>query len=159
MARKQGSLTDNACHLFAELDPTSQSASAIVNFVTKLMIGQGRVVKTWTRGILLSAGSRVCRLVWRRRYLPSTFVYVIDLCRRPGVFHVLVGCYYNISTDPGSDSRIRFSDPICGSCLACSRRFWNVAIVTRYIKLYGNRRWTDDLRLEHALLTMHCNAD
>ncbi|PNJ36442.1 TNS1 isoform 1 [Pongo abelii] len=34
VARKQGSTTDNACHLFAELDP-NQPASAIVNFISK----------------------------------------------------------------------------------------------------------------------------
>ncbi|XP_070570206.1 tensin-1-like isoform X13 [Ptychodera flava] len=38
VARKPGSLTDNVCHLFAEHDP-EQPASAIVNFVTKVMIG------------------------------------------------------------------------------------------------------------------------
>jgi len=45
VARKQGSATDNACHVFAELDP-DQPASAIVNFVTRVMIGQGRIVKS-----------------------------------------------------------------------------------------------------------------
>ncbi|XP_033855696.3 tensin-3-like isoform X1 [Acipenser ruthenus] len=38
VARKQGSATDNVCHLFAEHDP-EQPASAIVNFVSKVMIG------------------------------------------------------------------------------------------------------------------------
>ncbi|KAL4217472.1 Tensin-3 [Mactra antiquata] len=42
VARKQGSISDNCCHLFAELDP-DQPASAIVNFVTKVMIGQGKI--------------------------------------------------------------------------------------------------------------------
>lgn len=37
VARKPASLTDNQCHLFAELDP-EQPASAIVNFVTKVMM-------------------------------------------------------------------------------------------------------------------------
>ncbi|XP_071072231.1 tensin-1 isoform X26 [Dasypus novemcinctus] len=41
VARKQGSTTDNACHLFAELDP-SQPASAIVNFVSKVMLSAGQ---------------------------------------------------------------------------------------------------------------------
>ncbi|KAK2506290.1 hypothetical protein MC885_021130, partial [Smutsia gigantea] len=41
VARKQGSTTDNACHLFAELDP-SQPASAIVNFVSKVMLSSGQ---------------------------------------------------------------------------------------------------------------------
>lgn len=41
VARKQGSATDNACHLFAEHDP-EQPASAIVNFVSKVMIGSPR---------------------------------------------------------------------------------------------------------------------
>ncbi|KAM9396579.1 tensin-1 isoform 37-T47 [Salvelinus alpinus] len=36
VARKQGSTTDNVSHLFAELDP-DQPASAIVNFVSKVM--------------------------------------------------------------------------------------------------------------------------
>ncbi|KAG8510569.1 Tensin-3 [Galemys pyrenaicus] len=38
VARKQGSATDNVCHLFAGHDP-DQPASAIVNFVSKVMIG------------------------------------------------------------------------------------------------------------------------
>ncbi|KAJ8395420.1 hypothetical protein AAFF_G00031540 [Aldrovandia affinis] len=38
VARKTGSGTDNVCHLFAEHDP-EQPASAIVNFVSKVMIG------------------------------------------------------------------------------------------------------------------------
>uniref|UniRef100_W5N645 Tensin 3 n=1 Tax=Lepisosteus oculatus TaxID=7918 RepID=W5N645_LEPOC len=38
VARKQGSATDNVCHLFAEHDP-QQPASAIVNFVSRVMIG------------------------------------------------------------------------------------------------------------------------
>lgn len=37
VARKPTSQTDNQCHLFAELDP-EQPASAIVNFVTKVMM-------------------------------------------------------------------------------------------------------------------------
>ncbi|XP_056321886.1 tensin-1 isoform X4 [Danio aesculapii] len=36
VARKQGSTTDNVSHLFAEMDP-DQPASAIVNFVSKVM--------------------------------------------------------------------------------------------------------------------------
>ncbi|XP_059162032.1 tensin-1-like isoform X3 [Physella acuta] len=42
VARKQGSSNENSCHIFAELDP-EQPASAIVNFVTKVMIGQSKV--------------------------------------------------------------------------------------------------------------------
>lgn len=38
IARKTGSSTENVCHLFAEHDP-EQPASAIVNFVSKVMIG------------------------------------------------------------------------------------------------------------------------
>ncbi|XP_076858602.1 tensin 1b isoform X4 [Brachyhypopomus gauderio] len=38
VARKQGSTTDNVSHLFAEMDP-DQPASAIVNFISKVMIG------------------------------------------------------------------------------------------------------------------------
>nr|XP_033786327.1 tensin-3 isoform X3 [Geotrypetes seraphini] len=38
IARKQGSANENVCHLFAEHDP-EQPASAIVNFVSKVMIG------------------------------------------------------------------------------------------------------------------------
>ncbi|XP_026073299.1 tensin-1 isoform X6 [Carassius auratus] len=37
VARKQGSTTDNVSHLFAEMDP-NQPATAIVNFVSKVMI-------------------------------------------------------------------------------------------------------------------------
>ena len=36
VARKPGSATDNACHLFSELDQ-SQPAAAVVAFVEKLM--------------------------------------------------------------------------------------------------------------------------
>ncbi|XP_044161067.1 tensin-1 isoform X4 [Bufo gargarizans] len=36
VARKQGSTTDNVCHLFAELDPI-QPATAIVNFVSRVI--------------------------------------------------------------------------------------------------------------------------
>ncbi|KAK1879624.1 Tensin-3 [Dissostichus eleginoides] len=38
VARKSGTSMDNVCHLFAENDP-EQPASAIVNFVSKVMIG------------------------------------------------------------------------------------------------------------------------
>uniref|UniRef100_A0A8C9WTE4 Tensin 3 n=1 Tax=Scleropages formosus TaxID=113540 RepID=A0A8C9WTE4_SCLFO len=38
VARKTGSSTENVCHVFAEHDP-EQPASAIVNFVSKVMIG------------------------------------------------------------------------------------------------------------------------
>ncbi|XP_041117460.1 tensin-like isoform X5 [Polyodon spathula] len=38
VARKQGSTTDNVSHLFAEMDP-DQPATAIVNFVSKVMLG------------------------------------------------------------------------------------------------------------------------
>ncbi|XP_040913985.1 tensin-1 isoform X7 [Toxotes jaculatrix] len=39
VARKQGSTTDNVSHLFAEMDP-DQPASAIVNFVSKMIASQ-----------------------------------------------------------------------------------------------------------------------
>jgi len=39
VARKLGSRTDNACHIFAELEP-EQPATAVVNFVTRVMMGQ-----------------------------------------------------------------------------------------------------------------------
>ncbi|XP_029348877.1 tensin-1 isoform X4 [Echeneis naucrates] len=39
VARKQGSTTDNVSHLFAEMDP-DQPASAIVNFVSKMIAAQ-----------------------------------------------------------------------------------------------------------------------
>jgi tensin len=35
VARKIGSRTDNACHVFAEFDP-EQPATAVVNFITKV---------------------------------------------------------------------------------------------------------------------------
>ncbi|PIO34543.1 hypothetical protein AB205_0145150 [Aquarana catesbeiana] len=38
VARKSGTAAENVCHLFAELDP-EQPASAIVNFITKVMLG------------------------------------------------------------------------------------------------------------------------
>lgn len=37
IARKQASKTDNQCHIFAELE-AEQPATAIVNFVTKVMM-------------------------------------------------------------------------------------------------------------------------
>ncbi|KAM5303146.1 tensin-3 isoform 1-T1 [Glossophaga mutica] len=43
VARKQGSASDNVCHLFAEHDP-EQPASAIVNFVSKVMIGSPKKI-------------------------------------------------------------------------------------------------------------------
>ncbi|XP_058250690.1 tensin-3-like isoform X2 [Hemibagrus wyckioides] len=43
IARKTGSGMDNVCHLFAEHDP-EQPASAIVNFVSKVMIGSQKNV-------------------------------------------------------------------------------------------------------------------
>ena len=42
VARKQSSNNENSCHIFAELDP-EQPAFAIVNFVTKVMIGQSKI--------------------------------------------------------------------------------------------------------------------
>uniref|UniRef100_A0A1I7XX07 SH2 domain-containing protein n=1 Tax=Steinernema glaseri TaxID=37863 RepID=A0A1I7XX07_9BILA len=41
VARKVGSRTDNACHLFAELDP-DQPAQAVCNFITKVMMANTR---------------------------------------------------------------------------------------------------------------------
>ncbi|KAM3878198.1 tensin-2-like [Diretmus argenteus] len=38
VARRTGSLTENVCHLFAEIDP-EQPAVAIVNFINKVMLG------------------------------------------------------------------------------------------------------------------------
>jgi len=45
VARKAGGTTGNACHVFAEMDP-NQPANAIVNFLTKVMVGQGHFMKT-----------------------------------------------------------------------------------------------------------------
>lgn len=41
VAKKPGSTAENVCHLFAELDP-DQPASAIVNFINKVMLSQRR---------------------------------------------------------------------------------------------------------------------
>uniref|UniRef100_A0A8C7D1E1 Tensin 2a n=1 Tax=Oncorhynchus kisutch TaxID=8019 RepID=A0A8C7D1E1_ONCKI len=41
VAKKPGSMAENVCHLFAELDP-EQPASAIVNFINKVMLGPQR---------------------------------------------------------------------------------------------------------------------
>ncbi|KAM9855965.1 tensin-2 [Aulostomus maculatus] len=41
VAKKPGSLAENVCHLFAELDP-EQPASAIINFINKVMLSQRR---------------------------------------------------------------------------------------------------------------------
>lgn len=40
VARKPASNTDNQCHIFAELEP-EQPATAIVNFVSKVMMNSG----------------------------------------------------------------------------------------------------------------------
>ena len=46
VARKSGGIAaGNSCHVFAETDP-NQPANAIVNFLTKVMIGQGHFMKT-----------------------------------------------------------------------------------------------------------------
>lgn len=39
VARKIGSRTENTCHIFAELEP-EQPATAVVNFITKVMMGR-----------------------------------------------------------------------------------------------------------------------
>ena len=39
VAKKPGSMAENVCHLFAELDP-EQPASAIVNFINKVMLSR-----------------------------------------------------------------------------------------------------------------------
>jgi tensin len=44
VARKPNSPNDNTCHVFAEFD-SAHPANAVVNFLTKIMIGQGHVVK------------------------------------------------------------------------------------------------------------------
>ncbi|XP_025068058.1 tensin-2 [Alligator sinensis] len=41
VAKKQGSPCENVCHVFAELDP-EQPAAAIVNFITKVLLGLHR---------------------------------------------------------------------------------------------------------------------
>lgn len=41
VAKKPGSMAENVCHLFAELDP-EQPASAIVNFINKVMLSPRR---------------------------------------------------------------------------------------------------------------------
>ncbi|XP_066527330.1 tensin-2 isoform X4 [Hoplias malabaricus] len=41
VAKKPGSVVENVCHLFAELDP-EQPATAIVNFINKVMLGPQR---------------------------------------------------------------------------------------------------------------------
>lgn len=41
VAKKSGSASENVCHLFAELDP-EQPATAIVNFINKVMLGPSR---------------------------------------------------------------------------------------------------------------------
>lgn len=45
VARKHGNMADNACHLFAELD-LEQPATAIVNFINKVMLNQPRTNKS-----------------------------------------------------------------------------------------------------------------
>ena len=45
VARKSGGSAENQCHIFSEFD-VNQPASAIVDFVTKVMISQGRIVKS-----------------------------------------------------------------------------------------------------------------
>lgn len=41
VAKKPGSVAENVCHLFAELDP-EQPATAIVNFINKVMLAPQR---------------------------------------------------------------------------------------------------------------------
>ncbi|MEQ2162705.1 hypothetical protein GOODEAATRI_022547, partial [Goodea atripinnis] len=41
VAKKPGSMAENVCHLFAELD-SEQPASAIVNFINKVMLAPRR---------------------------------------------------------------------------------------------------------------------
>lgn len=41
VAKKPGSVSENVCHLFAELDP-EQPATAIVNFINKVMLAPQR---------------------------------------------------------------------------------------------------------------------
>ncbi|XP_061075045.1 tensin-2-like isoform X3 [Conger conger] len=41
VAKKTGSASENVCHLFAEMDP-EQPATAIVNFINKVMLGPSR---------------------------------------------------------------------------------------------------------------------
>jgi hypothetical protein len=41
VAKKLASRTDNACHIFAELEP-EQPGTAVVNFITKVMMGQAQ---------------------------------------------------------------------------------------------------------------------
>ncbi len=60
MARKQGSTTDNVSHLFAEMDP-DQPATAIVNFVSKVMISSQ---KRWTLPAALLSGGLLFCSVW-----------------------------------------------------------------------------------------------
>lgn len=60
VARKQGSTTDNVSHLFAEMDP-DQPATAIVNFVSKVMISSQ---KRWTLPAALLSGGLLFCSVW-----------------------------------------------------------------------------------------------
>ncbi len=41
VAKKPGSVAENVCHLFAELDP-EQPATAIINFINKVMLAPQR---------------------------------------------------------------------------------------------------------------------
>ncbi|XP_046606955.1 tensin-1 isoform X2 [Neodiprion virginianus] len=43
VARKTAHKSDNQCHVFAELEPEQQPATAIVNFVNKVMMGNAQV--------------------------------------------------------------------------------------------------------------------
>ncbi|KAJ8279886.1 hypothetical protein COCON_G00069520 [Conger conger] len=52
VARKTASGTENVCHLFAEHDP-EQPASAIVNFVSKVMIGSQKTNPEWGKSLPL----------------------------------------------------------------------------------------------------------
>lgn len=79
VARKQGSTTDNVSHLFTELDP-QQPASAIVNFVSKLISSQ----KQWGQlrwgevrwGQSIQPGPRPSA----QRPLLSPFVFKAQMC-------------------------------------------------------------------------------
>ena len=69
VARKLGGgPTDNACHVFAELD-TEQPAEAVASFIMKVMLGHGRR-RTWPHHsasltyCVIDSGRTVTRLIW-----------------------------------------------------------------------------------------------
>lgn len=81
VARKQGSTTDNASHLFAELDP-DQPASAIVSFVSKTL-NRWKSLQRWRFGNPRWLG---CQFLFFGTWLCPGFFFSFSWLVSPSVF-------------------------------------------------------------------------